>query len=184
MNALSYALLGMLARKACSGYELTQKLEIFWQAKHSQIYPLLTKLEQNGLVTFIHVEQTGKPDKKIYSITDKGTSLLREWIAESPAPPVIRDEFLAKVYSIRLTDPATAKRLFHERIESFEEKILFRRQDIEKMKKEYGQDIENMASKHFGRYLIFERKLRQEEEEIAWCRWALRLLDNTATEAT
>ncbi|MBN6188153.1 PadR family transcriptional regulator [Aneurinibacillus sp. BA2021] len=183
MNALSYALLGMLARTSCSGYELTQKLEVFWQAKHSQIYPLLTKLEQGGFVTFIHVEQTGKPDKKIYSITDKGTELLTEWIARSPAPPVIRDEFLAKVYSIRLADPATAKRLFHERMAVFEEKIVFRKQEIARMKEEYGAEIEDLSSKHFGRYLIFERKLRQEQEEIAWCRWALALLDKAEGKA-
>jgi PadR family transcriptional regulator AphA len=179
MNALGYALLSMLVRKPCSGYELTQMLEVFWQAKHSQIYPLLTKLEQEGLVTFEHVEQTGKPDKKIYSITDKGISLLTEWIARTSSPPVIRDEFLAKVYSIGLTDKETAVRLFLERITVYEEKITYRKNEIKKMKEEHGDTIEDITSKHFGRYLLFQRKLRQEEEEIVWCRWALNLLEKS-----
>ncbi|GEN34961.1 PadR family transcriptional regulator [Aneurinibacillus danicus] len=176
MNALGYALLGMLVRKPCSGYELTQLLEVFWQAKHSQVYPLLMKLEQDGLVTFVYVKQTGKPDKKIYSITDKGKALLAEWTRKSPAPPVIRDEFLAKVYSIWLTDKDTAQRLFHERMTAYEEKIAFRKEEIKKMKEEYGDEIESITSRHFGRYLLFCRKLKQEEEEIAWCRWVLGLL--------
>ncbi|MGE5704989.1 MAG: PadR family transcriptional regulator, partial [Clostridia bacterium] len=41
----------MLSRKPCSGYELAQYLEVFWQAKHSQIYPLLSKLEQEEMLT-------------------------------------------------------------------------------------------------------------------------------------
>ncbi|AMA72347.1 MULTISPECIES: PadR family transcriptional regulator [Aneurinibacillus] len=177
MNALGYALLGMLMRKPCSGYELTQLLEVFWRAKHSQVYPLLAKLEQEQYVTFEHVEQTGKPDKKIYSITDKGKKLLQKWIAQTPAAPVIRDEFLIKVYSIWLTDKNTAKKLFWERISTFEEKVTHRKEEIKKMEEEYGETITNFTSRHFGRYLLFKRKLRQEEEEIIWCRWVLDLLD-------
>jgi DNA-binding PadR family transcriptional regulator len=178
MNALGYALLSMLMRKPCSGYELTQLLEVFWQAKHSQVYPLLTKLEQDGLVTFVHVQQTGKPDKKIYSITDKGKALLTQWVSKPSAPPVIRDEFLVRAYAIGLTDANTAKRLFHERIFSFEEKVAFRKVEIERMQKEHGSELEQITCRHFGRYLLFQRKLKLEEEEIAWCHWVLGLLDN------
>lgn len=184
MNALGYALLGMLMRKPCSGYELTQLLEVFWQAKHSQVYPLLTKLEQDGLVTFVHVEQTGKPDKKIYSITDEGQTLLTQWVTKPSAPPVIRDEFLAKVYAIGLTDTNTAKRLFRERIFSFEEKVVFRKGEISQMQEEYGSELEQITCRHFGRYLLFQRKLKLEEEEIAWCHWVLGLLDNIKINAT
>jgi PadR family transcriptional regulator, regulatory protein AphA len=176
MNTLGYALLGMLVRKPCTGYELTQLLEVFWQAKHSQIYPLLTKLEQEEYLTFVYVEQTGKPDKKIYSITDKGKSLLQQWIANSPAAPVIRDEFLIKAYSIGLTDSQTANKLFEERIDIHQKKIEYRKAEIEKMKQEFGDETEIVTSSHFGRYILFQRKLHLEEEEIKWCRWVMALL--------
>ncbi|WP_027417346.1 PadR family transcriptional regulator [Aneurinibacillus terranovensis] len=180
MNALGYALLGMLVRKPCSGYELTQLLEVFWQAKHSQIYPLLTKLEQEQFLSYEQVQQTGKPDKKIYSITEKGQALLQDWIAQAPAAPVIRDEFLVKVYAIWLTDVHTAKKLFEERISVYEEKVLFRETEIKKMKQEHGKDIEDITSRHFGRYILFQRKLNQEKDEIAWCRWVMSLLEKGA----
>jgi PadR family transcriptional regulator, regulatory protein AphA len=180
MNSLGYALLGMLARKPCSGYELKQLLEVFWQAKHSQIYPLLTKLEQEGFLTYVQVAQTGKPDKKIYSLTEKGLKLLQQWVPESPAEPVMRDEFLTKAYSIWLTDAGTAKRLFQERIAAYEEKVSSREAEIKKMEQEHGKDIENSTSRHFGRYILFQRALRQYKEEVEWCHWVMSLLEKRA----
>ena len=60
MIGLAYALLGMLARKPCSGYELMKLLKLFWQAQHSQIYPLLAKLEKEGLVDV----RADRPDRQ------------------------------------------------------------------------------------------------------------------------
>ncbi|MCQ6275821.1 PadR family transcriptional regulator [Bacillus sp. V3B] len=62
INTLGYAIFGALDRKPCSGYELAQYLEVVWPAKHSQIHPMLTKMEQKELLVHEHVEQTGKPD--------------------------------------------------------------------------------------------------------------------------
>ncbi|WP_420911958.1 hypothetical protein [Listeria grandensis] len=42
----------MLARKSCTGYELKQYMELFWQAHHSQIYTVLGKMETEGYVHF------------------------------------------------------------------------------------------------------------------------------------
>ena len=84
MTTLGYALLGLLAREQLSGYDLAQKLKMpvgfFWTARHSQIYPELARLEREGLVTFHEVPQRGKPDKKIYSLTEAG----REEVAGGP----------------------------------------------------------------------------------------------------
>ena len=53
MNTLGFAILSALGRQPCSGYQLTKYLEEgSWPAKHSQIYPLLTKMEQNGLLVY------------------------------------------------------------------------------------------------------------------------------------
>lgn len=179
MNALGYALLSMLVRKPRSGYELKQLLEVFWQAKHSQIYPLLTKLQQEELVTSELVGQCGKPDKKNYAITEKGLSVLKEWIPHPPAIPVSRDEFLIKVNAIGLTDIPTAKALFEERIAFVNKKVAYREQEIKSMEQTLGEDVKDISSKSFGRYLLFHRKLRENREEIEWCRWALSLLDRS-----
>lgn len=178
MNSLAYALLAMLLRKPCSGYELAKMMEVFWQAKHSQIYPLLAKLEAHEYLTVESIEQTGKPNKKIYYITDQGRSELKTWIGKSPSHPVARDEFLIKAYSISLSDRPTAIRLFWERIDMNEKKLAERCLKLNKMVEEFGQEIEKPEHPAFGRYVVHRRKQGLEEQEIAWCRWVLGLLES------
>ena len=179
MNALAYALLSMLVRKSCTGYELKELLEVFWQAKHSQIYPLLANLEGEGLLTYERVEQSSKPDKKVYSITEKGRQVLKDWISSPASPPVIRDEFLIKVYAIWLVDKQIAKQMFDERKETYRQKVLYRKEEIKLMEQEFGDTVWDISSRVFGRYLLFKRKLQQEEDEIVWCEWVMTLLDKT-----
>lgn len=56
MRTLKYAILGMLMQKSMTGYELMQQFESalceFWTANHSQIYPELKKLTEEGMVNF------------------------------------------------------------------------------------------------------------------------------------
>ena len=56
MRVLKYAILGLLNQKSMSGYELSSEFESalneFWNAKHSQIYPELKKLTEEGMITF------------------------------------------------------------------------------------------------------------------------------------
>ena len=61
MITLSYALLGLLARKELSGYDLSQQMKRrmsqMWSALPSQIYPELARLEAQELVKHHVVEQ-------------------------------------------------------------------------------------------------------------------------------
>ncbi|MFC4811117.1 PadR family transcriptional regulator [Paenibacillus sp. GCM10023250] len=176
MIALAYALLSMLARKSCSGYELTKLLQVFWQAQHSQIYPLLAKLEKEGLVTFELIGQTGKPDKKLYSITDAGIERLRAWIKEQPPSDILeRDEFLIKIYAIGLMDPETGRQLFLERREALLARMARMREGMRDMEADEDPPVADIASKQFGRYLLYERRMRLLQEEVDWIEWALPL---------
>ncbi len=176
MNTLGYAILSALGRKPCSGYELAQYLDAVWPAKHSQIYPRLTKMEQNGLLIFEEVIQTGKPDKKIFSITDKGRETLEKWVTESPSDPIMRDEFLIKVNSIWLSDEENAKKLIQDRISDLEQKVAFRTDTITELEQKHRGDT---MSKHFGRYLLFNRRNMMDKEEISWCQWVLNLIEKS-----
>ena len=174
MNNLGYAILSALGRKPCSGYELVQYLEALWPAKHSQIYPQLTKMEKKGLLVSEHIAQTGKPDKKICSITEKGKESLGKWVMESPSDPIMRDEFLIKVNSIWLSDEESVKKIIQDRISNLEQQIADREDNIAEMESKYQFDT---MSKHFGRYLLFNRSNRLEKEELSWCKWVLGLIE-------
>ena len=100
MSTLSYILLCMLVRKPCSGYELKQYINLFWEAHHSQIYTALNKLHEQGYVS-VETDAIHK-QKKIYHLTPEGQLVVADWFQEETNVPTQRDEFLAKVYVIAL----------------------------------------------------------------------------------
>ena len=56
MGNLKYAILGLLNQKEMTGYDLMKQFEStlceFWSAKHSQIYPELKKLTDEGNIAY------------------------------------------------------------------------------------------------------------------------------------
>ena len=84
--SLRYTLLGFINYKPVTGYELKKHMDnstnFFWNAKLSQIYPALKKLEQEGYIKSKKIPQDGPPDKKIYSITEKGKAEFISWLEQ------------------------------------------------------------------------------------------------------
>lgn len=83
---LKYTLLGLLHYRPLTGYDLKQTMDKstvhFWHAKLSQIYTTLKALEAEGLVKSAVKEQSERPDRRVYSITQAGRKALRAWLAE------------------------------------------------------------------------------------------------------
>jgi DNA-binding PadR family transcriptional regulator len=95
-------LLALLAKEPAHGYELKLALEqIFGEAYPSpnigQIYVTLKRLEQDGLVRSEDVEQTNRPNKKVYELTADGRDALRAWVDEPGEGPRVRDDFFVKL---------------------------------------------------------------------------------------
>lgn len=176
MNTLAYGLLGLVARTPSSGYDLMLQLQPFWQAKHSQIYPLLAKLEQEGYLQFTRVHQTDRPDKKVYSITDKGEIALKLWLSEPAAEPVNRDELVLKAYSMWLADEKSAVSLITNRLEHCREQLLFFEHFMEEMESEPGGLPEDPSHPSFGDYILLSWGIRRTREDMNWCEWVLGLL--------
>ena len=117
VSVLGYALLGLLARESLTGYELTgrmrERIGFFWGAGHSQVYPELARLEEGGLVEHRLVEQSDRPDKKVYTVTGDGFEALKEWVTAPVAPRPARDELTLKAYSLWVAGPGGVE-LFRE----------------------------------------------------------------------
>jgi PadR family transcriptional regulator, regulatory protein AphA len=79
------AVLGLLSRRPTSGYELGSLAERtiahFWPITRAHIYAELARLEAAGLVTATEVAQRGRPDKRVYAITEAGEAALDAWLA-------------------------------------------------------------------------------------------------------
>ena len=83
---LKHGILGLLNYGDMTGYEIMtafrDSLQFFWSANTSQIYRELQTLRSKGFVTCHKVEQSSKPDKNIFSITESGREELRAWLRE------------------------------------------------------------------------------------------------------
>jgi len=95
-------LLGVLAIEPMSGYDLgltiRQSVGHFWNESYGQIYPNLKKLATEGFVSRKTERQKGKPDRQVYSITEKGRERLERWLAVPPQPEIPRNELLLKLF--------------------------------------------------------------------------------------
>ncbi|MFD0672345.1 PadR family transcriptional regulator [Cohnella sp. GCM10027633] len=182
MNTLSYGLLSILSQASFSGYDLMLRTQPFWPAKHSQIYPLLANLEKEEYVSYEHVCQSDKPDKKVYSLTEKGKEALRGWLTEPAADPVTRDELMLKTYCLSYTDPEGAKRLFAARLDYYHTRLRKHENTVESLRRRGDFPANGEAppfdSLRFGAYVLMEKALRTTRSNIEWTEWAMRLLES------
>jgi len=99
--ALEHALLVSLSERSGSGYELARRFDksigFFWTATHQQIYRVLKRMVEAGWVDCESVTQEGKPDKKVYSVTEAGSAELARWIAEPLDIEIPRSELGVKI---------------------------------------------------------------------------------------
>lgn len=100
--SLAHGILGFLNYGTMTGYDLSKafdsSLQYFWHAQNSQIYQELSKLEKKGLVTHQLIIQTDKPNKKLYSITEKGHEEFLKWLAKGNDSVYFKSSFLMKVF--------------------------------------------------------------------------------------
>ncbi len=109
--SLPHVILTVLSTRDATGYDITKEFShsigYFWKASHQQVYRELNKMAQHKLVTHTLEPQEGKPDKKIYSITDAGRQALTEWFKQPTTQPTIRDEFSSKLVVCALESDVT-----------------------------------------------------------------------------
>ena len=109
-NKTKYSLLGLLSREPMSGYDIKkfieQSISYFWNESYGQIYPILKQLVSEGLATKELERQEGRPDRKVYTITERGREELRQWLREPPDHPPPRDELLLKLFFGVLNPPS------------------------------------------------------------------------------
>jgi PadR family transcriptional regulator AphA len=101
LTTTSYAVLGLLAIRPWTPYELTQQIQRsmrrFWPRAESKLYEEPKKLVALGLATPAD-EPTGRRPRTIYSVTPQGRRELARWLAQPAAGPVLESEQLLKVF--------------------------------------------------------------------------------------
>jgi DNA-binding PadR family transcriptional regulator len=109
--ALEHALLVALREQPASGLELARRFEksigFFWHATHQQIYRVLARMEGDGWVTVEVVPQTGRPDRRVYTVSAAGRQVLADWLAEPVGTEPFRSELAVKLRGASYGDRAT-----------------------------------------------------------------------------
>lgn len=97
----TYGLLGMLATRSYSGYELTQQvrrsLRFVWPTSEGHLYREQKKLVQLGWAR-VTEEPAGRRTRQRYTITAAGRRALRAWLATEPEEPHLQVEGVLRAF--------------------------------------------------------------------------------------
>jgi DNA-binding PadR family transcriptional regulator len=100
LTTSSYAVLGLLAIKPWTAYELTQQatrsLRFAWPKSERLLYTEPKKLVGHGLAS-AHEESVGKRTRTVYTITGDGRTALAAWMGTTPRPPELEAESLLRL---------------------------------------------------------------------------------------
>jgi DNA-binding PadR family transcriptional regulator len=100
-STTSYAILGLLALRDWTTYELAKQvqrsLDWFWPRAERKLYDEPKRLAAAGLAAGTR-EMTGSRPRTVYTVTSRGRRALRRWLDEPPAPPSLEFEGMVKVF--------------------------------------------------------------------------------------
>jgi DNA-binding PadR family transcriptional regulator len=176
--ALEHAILVSLDERSGSGYELAQRFEksigFFWPATHQQIYRTLKRMVDLAWVSCHEVAQDGRPDKKVYEVTEAGRDELARWLASPGEPETVRSDLAVKVRGASLGDAkaviaelARHRELHAERLDVY---LAFEKKDF--------PDPSALSGRRLHQYLILRGGIRAEQGLVEWCDEALAAMRN------
>ncbi len=165
--ALAQTILALLSQQPDSGYGISKRfdegLSCFWKATQQQVYRELTKMKTQGWVDFEKIPQEGKPDKKIYSITQAGRDELIRWYGEPTERTQIREDLLVKtMIGYKMPRELLLKELHHR--QALHQAQLEKFQAEEACLGEADFPIEQQF-----KYLTMKRGIAYEESWLKWC---------------
>ncbi|MGG5258077.1 PadR family transcriptional regulator [Phycicoccus avicenniae] len=172
---LGHALLGLLARRPSTGYDLARRMQRpvgwFWTAGHSQVYPELARLEADGLVEHEVVPGRGPRATKRYRPTAVGTEALRTWVAAELEPQPVRDLEVLRLWSVWLVDAEAATDLVRRVRAGHAERLAAYEADL--------ATLDGVAAAHdpaapdFASRLTLVGGVLTRRAALEWCDWML-----------
>lgn len=173
--SLKHVLLMVLKKQSATGYGITKwfdgPLGYFWDTSHQRVYRALAKLNEDGWVRFEVVAQQGKPDKKVYEITELGQQALRDWMLKPLPLPRVNEPYLVKLFSADVEYVESLIQEAKQRVADHEALL----RDYQAVEQSYfgGEDL---TPEQKMMYLTLKRGLIFEESNLRWAREALATL--------
>jgi DNA-binding PadR family transcriptional regulator len=100
LTTTSFAILGLLAVRPWSSYELIRQMDRslgrIWPRAQSKLYEEPKKLVEHGLAAAT-TERVGRRARTVYSVTPAGRAALAAWLESPGSGPVLESEQLLKL---------------------------------------------------------------------------------------
>ena len=164
--SLRHALLGALADQPRTGYALLkhfeQSLGYAWPASHSQIYPELARLLEDGLIA---EAETGPRRSRTYAITEDGVDEARRWLGDTETDRRVRSDAGLRIFFLWLLEPEEAASWLEGEREYWRGIL----DEFEQIREEPSGD--NRKARTFR--IALEGGIRTVEARLGWLTWAL-----------
>ena len=117
--------LAVLSQGDASGYEIRKAVEsgpfgYIQDIGYSSIYPALSRLYDDNLVTVTEYAQEGRPDKKVYKLTPEGRMALLGALQEPTESDRTRSDFLFRMLFADILPPAVVEQMIDSRLQEIE----------------------------------------------------------------
>ena len=163
--ALAEAILVCLTDRPMSGYDLAKTFDasigFFWRASHQQVYRELAKLRERGLVKSSEIEQTGKPNRIVHTITTAGKNSLLAWSQKPSRVPSVKDELLVKLYALEHVHIPSLREQLEVRLDHHRAVL----HAYHKIKERY-YDGKDLSVSEKGKLIALTMGIRSEKEMI------------------
>jgi DNA-binding PadR family transcriptional regulator len=175
--ALAHAILATLLDSPRSGYDIRKLFEgsvgFFWQANFQQIYRELGKLEEKGLVQSEAIAQQGRPDKKVFAVTEAGESFLQAWMQTPCEMAPIRDDLMVKMFAGFMVSKEAMLQELQEHRSLHQERLAIYQQ----IQQNAFANPEHLSEQELFRYLTLCGGIQYERGWLNWCEEAIAILN-------
>ena len=178
-RTLKYVILGLLNQQSRSGYDLSAELsgalKEFWSANHSQIYPELKRLTEEGLVEY-RIEISGSVlERKVYSLTPAGKADFLEWLQrEEDMIPTPKDIFRLRMFFSNEMEPERRLQLTRHELDQHVARLA----QLKEMMSDRFPEIPENSSPQFGDCLVLSGAILREEAACAWLKQCIKMMSD------
>lgn len=171
--SLAQAILGLLQQEERTGYDLKtscfdQCIAHLWPADQAQIYRTLDKLVEQGWISCRVEIQHDRPNRKVYSVTERGKAELSQWLQCSQPLSIVRDPLLVQMYFAAQLPNQAIIQLLEQQLVARYKKLA----ECEAIKLPMLNDP-SASREQIMQRLVLESVIQREQAYIVWLKTAI-----------
>ena len=181
LTTTSHAILGLLARRDCTTYELAQqmrrKLHHVWPRAERKLYEEPRRLVEAGYATSVK-DMIGRRARTIYSITAAGRDALKEWLRSPIDVPSFEFEGMVRVLFSDQADVSSLRETLQRIKTQAEEERRHFELTAEAADRKNGDTFRGSGPDRHAIDTLSRRFMIEHYEHMGeWARWALSEVD-------